>query len=103
MQSTKRNNKSIVLIVSCKAKQNWVVNLLFNTHRKAVSDSGAQRKPDVVTYYNATKGGVVAADERVGTFSVKYKCRRWHVIIFCNIIDSSALNAFVTHTIVNPA
>lgn len=103
MQATNSNGTCNVLIVSYMAKHNRVVNLLSTTHRKAVSNNGARRKPDVVLYYNATKGGVDAADERVGTYSVKYKCRRWHVIIFCNIIDLSALNAFVTHTIVDPA
>lgn len=91
------------LLVSYVAKRNKVVNLLSTNHRKSVCDHATEkRKPDVVLYYNKTKGGVDATDERVGTYSVKFKCRRWHVIVFCNLLDLSALNGFVVHSIFDP-
>ena len=103
MQATNISGRCTTLLVSYVAKRNRAVNLLSTTHRKAVADNGPKHKPDVVAFYNGTKGGVDAADERVGTYSVKFKCRRWHVIFFCNILDLSALNAFVTQALFDPA
>lgn len=103
MQATNNNGTCTTLLVSYVAKKNRVVNLLSTTHRKTVAGNDPKHKPDVIAFYNATKGGVDAADERVGTYSVKFKCRRWHVIFFCNILDLSALNAFVIHTLFDPA
>lgn len=92
-----------VLLVSYMAKKNKVVNILSTLHKKTSLDhSTEKKKPDVVLYYNQTKGGVDAADERVGTYSVKFKCRRWHLVFFCNILDLCALNAFVVHSIFDP-
>jgi hypothetical protein len=103
VQATSCVNECSTLLVSYVAKKNKVVNLFSTTHRKAVIDCASEaRKPDVIKYYNATKGGVDAADERVGTYSVKFKCRRWHVVFFCNVLDLSAFNGFVVHSLINP-
>ena len=91
------------LLVSYMATRSKCVNILSTSHRKAIIDANTEKKkPDVIQYYNATKGGVDAADERVSTYSVKFRCQRWHVIVFCNILDLSALNGFVTHSLFDP-
>ncbi|KAJ8384437.1 hypothetical protein AAFF_G00205700 [Aldrovandia affinis] len=45
--------------------------------------------------YNATKGGVDNLDKVTGTYSTKRMTARWPLVIFFNIIDVSAYNAFV--------
>jgi len=45
--------------------------------------------------YNATKGGVDTADQMLQTYTCKRMTRRWPTAIFYNIIDISALNAFI--------
>ncbi len=103
VQAVNQSNGCSTLLVSYVAKKNKVVNLISTTHRKATIDhSSEKKKPDVVEYYNHTKGGVDAADERIGTYSTKFKCRRWHVVFFTNILDLSAFNGYVIHSIVEP-
>jgi len=45
---------------------------------------------------------VDATDEQLMTYTVKFKSRRWHVIVFCDLLDLSAFNAFVVHTLFDP-
>ena len=36
-------------------------------------------------------------DQMLGYYTVKYKSRRWHVVVFCNILDIACLNAYILH------
>ena len=102
-QATNNDDENCkVLLVSYMAKKNRVVNLMSTTHRKSIAETTEKQKPDVILYYNQTKGGVDAADERLMTYTVKFKTRRWHVVVFCNILDMSAFNGFVVHSLFDP-
>jgi hypothetical protein len=59
-------------------------------------------KPEMITFYNQTKGGVDALDERIATYSTKLTTRRWHAVVFFDMLDISLFNAFVLHKAVNP-
>ena len=90
------------LLLSYKATPRRIVNVISTQHKKSAIQSGRKALPEVIAYYNSTKGGVDAADERVSTYTTKYKSNRWHIAFFCNILDLSALNAFVIHQAFNP-
>ena len=76
------------------------MNILSTAHQCAtIVSQNPKMKTDVLLFYNETKGGVDACDERVGTYTVKFKCKRWHVAYFCNLLDLSAFNAFVIHSL----
>lgn len=80
------------------AKKNKPVLLMSTLHKTTdVSEQTLAKKPHVIEYYNSTKSGVDAADERIGTYTVKYRSCRWHTVVFCNIVDASAFNAYVLH------
>ena len=49
---------------------------------------------DDVESSNKTKGGVDVVDQMIETYSTKFATRRWPVVIFCNIIDMCAINAY---------
>lgn len=49
----------------------------------------------MISYYNKTKVGVDIMDKLVGAYTVRRKTNRWPFTVFCNIIDISAINAFV--------
>ncbi|CAH2009351.1 unnamed protein product [Acanthoscelides obtectus] len=70
-------------------------------HDKAISDR-ADKKPQVILDYNATKGAVDTLDQLIGTYTCKKKTNRWPMVIFYNMIDTSAYNAFVLWTSINP-
>lgn len=91
-----------VQLVSYTAKKNKQVLVISSQHSSTAVDNSSKRKPIAILDYNKTKGGVDVMDQKVGSYSVKYKARRWHVAVFCNILDISCLNAFVIFTGVFP-
>ena len=90
---------ALMLYVAKKSKPVLILSTLHNN--TAVSDTQT-KKPLAILDYNTTKGGVDAADERIGTYSVKYITRRWHAVVFCNIVDCSAFDAFILHQQYDP-
>ena len=54
-----------------------------------------KKLPEVVNFYNMSKGGVDCADQMIETYSSKFATRRWPVVLFCNLLDIAALNAYV--------
>ena len=84
------------MIASYCPKKGKVVTLLSTMHLvKGTESPGPEKKPEVLTYYNATKGGVDTMDQMVRWFTTKRKTRRWPMVIFYNMLDISALNAFI--------
>ena len=85
-------------LVSYKAKCNKIVLLGSTQHMTNDIISQDNKKPAVIHYYNKTKGGVDGLDQRIGAYSVKWKSRRWHIPVFCDLVDISAYNAFILYT-----
>ena len=61
---------------------------------KGTKSPGPEKKPKTITYYNATEGGVDTMNQMVRWFTTKRKTQRWSMVIFYNMLDISALNAF---------
>ena len=76
--------------------------LFYQVSSSNILNESNKRKPETILYYNATKRGVDCVDERVGTYSVKYTSKRWHVPVWCNILDLTCYNAFVLNSDVFP-
>ena len=92
-----------IQLVSYKAKTSKTVLLLSSHHKRPDIADDHKKKPETILFYNSTKGGVDSVDERISTYSVKYRSKRWHVTVFCNILDMACFNAFVLHTSAFPA
>ena len=85
------------MIVSYCSKKGKVVTLLSTVHSGKGTESPApEKKSKVITYYKATKGGVDTMGQMVRLCTSKRKTRRWPLVIFYNIMDISALNAFIS-------
>ena len=54
-------------------------------------------KPNIIKYYNQTKGGVDNMDKLLSKYSTKRRTNRWPLSLFFNIIDVSAVAAFVIY------
>ena len=66
------------MIASYCPKKRKVVTLLSTMHLdKGTESPGPEKKPEVITYYNATKDGVNIMDQMVRWFTTKRKIRRW--------------------------
>lgn len=58
-------------------------------------DTGDKRKPEVVTFYNSTKGGVDTTDQLSSLYSVSRKTRRWPMVVFFCLLNTAGINAQV--------
>jgi hypothetical protein len=63
-------------------------------HSSKMVSTGTKKKPEIVEFYNKTNGGVDVADQMIEAYSTKYATRCWRIVVFCNILDMSALNAY---------
>ena len=82
------------LLVSNVAKRNKCVDQhhFHNSSKSTVDDTMEKKKPDVVLYYKSTKALVPPMSA----------LERWHINVFCNIVDLSAFNGFITHCLFDP-
>ncbi|XP_063222039.1 piggyBac transposable element-derived protein 4-like [Bacillus rossius redtenbacheri] len=81
-----RKNKNVFLISS----------LYFDD---AIDDStGPSKKPDIVTFYNETKGGVDTVDKLCATYNVARNARRWPLVIFFAMLNVAGINAQVIYS-----
>ena len=86
-----------IQIVAYKAKKTKMVIVLSSEHCAPTLSNADNRKPSVIIDYNHRKGGTDRMDQMIASYTTKYKSRRWHVPVFCNILDIACLNAFVLH------
>lgn len=89
-------------IVNYIPKKNKNVILMSTLHNDRAVSTRDDKKPEMILEYNATKGAVDTLDQLVNTYTCKRKTNRWPLIIFYNILDISAYNAFVLWTAINP-
>ncbi|KRY10248.1 PiggyBac transposable element-derived protein 4 [Trichinella patagoniensis] len=63
---------------------------------------GKGSKPDIILHYNITRDGVDNLDKMTSTYYCQRMTARWPLVIFYNIIDVSAYNAYVLWTEKHP-
>ncbi|XP_055356458.1 uncharacterized protein LOC129601623 [Paramacrobiotus metropolitanus] len=85
-------------LVSYVPKKGKAVMLLSSFHHSDATAETAEQKPEIILTYNATKAGVDTVDQLVQYYTVKRITRRWPMSAYYNIIDISAINAFVVYS-----
>lgn len=55
-------------------------------------------KPEIIAYYNRTKGGVDTLDEKCSRFSSSRRTRRWPMAVFFQMLDISVANSHIIYT-----
>lgn len=101
-QSSKFVFTDTTALVSYCPKKGKNVLLMSTLHNNAEISTREDHKPSMILDYNATKGGVDNLDKVTGTYSTKRMTARWPLVIFYNMIDISAYNAFVIFTEIFP-
>ncbi|XP_017479434.1 PREDICTED: uncharacterized protein LOC108368975 [Rhagoletis zephyria] len=71
-------------------------------HDKNIMENHPKKLPEIIGFYNSTKSGVDTIDQLIETYTCKRQTNRWPVAVFSNIVDISALNAYVLWTEINP-
>ncbi|CAL9706202.1 unnamed protein product [Knipowitschia caucasica] len=88
-------------VVSYCPKRNKNVLVMSTMHTDASLSTREDMKPQMILDYNSTKGGVDNLDKVTATYSCQRKTARWPLVIFYNIVDVSAYNAYVLWTAIN--
>ena len=82
-------------MVSYVPKKNKSVVLLSSMHHAKDISNEDHRKPEIILFYNSTKGGVDTVDQMVRYYSCRIKTSRWPLAFFMNCLDIAAVNALV--------
>lgn len=85
-------NKST--LVSYCPKKNKVVFLISSLHNAGKISSDRQ-KPEIILYYNKTKGATDTFDQMCHEYTVARGTRRWPLRFFYGILDQASINAFI--------
>lgn len=54
-------------------------------------------KPEIISFYNLTKGGVDVVDELKSLYSVARKSNRWPLRIFVSMLDIGGINSHIIY------
>lgn len=87
-------NKTTLL--SYVPKKGKAVLLVSSMHHTQSTDPETQ-KPEIIAFYNNTKGGVDALDEKCTVYSTSRRTRRWPLAIFFTLMNISLVNAYVIY------
>ena len=92
------------LIVSYQGHRQKNVFLMSSMHNDAAVDieNVVRRKPEVILFYNQTKGGVDTMDKMALTYTTKRATKRWPMVLFYNLLDISTIAARVIFGLKNP-
>nr|XP_005172805.1 dual specificity protein phosphatase 26 isoform X1 [Danio rerio]XP_005172806.1 dual specificity protein phosphatase 26 isoform X1 [Danio rerio] len=90
-------------LVSYHPRKNKNVLVMSTLHRDDAENSDEQSKPQMILDYNSTRGGVDNFDKLTSTYTCQRKTLHWPMVIFFNMLDVSAYNAFVLWMDLNPS
>ncbi|XP_024086112.1 piggyBac transposable element-derived protein 4-like [Cimex lectularius] len=88
------NGNTLVSYIPKKGKNVILVSSLHETNA-IDQNTREQQKPEVITFYNTTKGGVDTTDQMCATFSVSWNTRCWLMVIFFACLNVAGINSQV--------
>ncbi|XP_047099197.1 piggyBac transposable element-derived protein 4-like [Schistocerca piceifrons] len=62
-------------------------------HDRNIDETHAKKKPDIMKFYNSTKGGVDQMDQKICYYTCKRQTRRWPFALWVNMMDVAAMNS----------
>ncbi|CAK1589639.1 unnamed protein product [Parnassius mnemosyne] len=103
VHSTAFGYKPTETLLSYCPKKDKTVLLLSTMHNEGIIDETSEKKiPEIIIFYNKTKGGVDVVDKLIGTYTVARVCYRWPLRLFFTMLDVGAVNAHIILDTVNP-
>ena len=78
---------------------NKLVLLLSSMHNddKIDESTGDEKKPEMITCYNKTKGGVDVVDKLCASYTSARSTRRWPMVIFYSIFNVVEINSCIIY------
>ncbi|XP_046666739.1 piggyBac transposable element-derived protein 4-like [Homalodisca vitripennis] len=83
-------------MVSFAPKKKKNVILLSNMHQ-GYSMQKDTKLPEIIHFYNSTKGGVDLLDQMSAQYSCSRKTRRWPMCLFYGILNSTCVNSYLIY------
>ena len=89
------NKGSILVSYKSRSKKNVIVLSNMHNNTNMVSKPGKKKLPEVVSFYNATKGVSGLSGLMAHAMTAKRQTKRWTIVIFYNILDMASVGASV--------
>jgi len=86
------------MLVSYNPESNKIVLLLSSYHNIGKIDA-VTGKPEIILFYNNTKGGTKSFDKKCHDFTVARKTCRWSMRFFYGIMDQANVNSFIIYNL----
>ncbi|CAH1991136.1 unnamed protein product [Acanthoscelides obtectus] len=86
-------NKCLLVLYVPKRNKNVLLLSTLHVHGKIDDDTGDAFKPEVITDYNLTKGGVDVVDKIKSEYSTARFNNRWPYTVFCGLLNISTINS----------
>lgn len=83
-------------LLSYIPKKNKAVILISSLHHNEYNDPQTG-KPEIIAFYNETKGGVDSLDQKCSVYSSSRRTRRWPLAIFFRLLDIASVNSYIAH------
>ena len=87
--------KDVTLVSYVPKKSKCVVLLSTMHHDNTIDENSEKKKPEIIQFYNETKGGVDTVDEMSTLYSTARKTNRWPMVVFYCVLNVAAINARV--------
>ncbi|KFM67616.1 PiggyBac transposable element-derived protein 4, partial [Stegodyphus mimosarum] len=85
--------ETTILSYSAKKNKNVVVLSTMHTDDKIEETTMELKKPDIITFYNLTKGAVDVVDEMAAAYTTARISNRWPMVILFSLLNVTAINA----------
>lgn len=82
-------------VTKSSKKKKKIVLLLSSMH--SIGSIGASGKPEVIEFYNSTKGGVDTLDQMCALYSCGRSTQRWPSCIFYGMVNVATINSWIIH------
>uniref|UniRef100_A0A286Y2W0 PiggyBac transposable element-derived protein domain-containing protein n=1 Tax=Cavia porcellus TaxID=10141 RepID=A0A286Y2W0_CAVPO len=88
-----------ITLASYMAKKNKLILLMSTLHYGGNIDreTSTKQKPEMITFYNKTKGGVDVVDELCSNYDVTRNTKRWPMVVFYWILNMCGINSFIVY------
>ncbi|XP_018368816.1 PREDICTED: uncharacterized protein LOC108764906 [Trachymyrmex cornetzi] len=86
-------------LLSYTPKKNKVICLVSSLHRNKGKTDVEIKKPEIVSYYNSTKGGTDTFDFLCKSYSTCRKTKRWTMRLFFGMLDQAVVNSNILYNL----
>ncbi|XP_051158549.1 piggyBac transposable element-derived protein 4-like [Leptopilina boulardi] len=101
VKSTLFGYQQNAVLLSHVPKKNKSVVLVSTVHDTGEIDHSTGEKflPEIISFYNSTKGGVDVVDKLSAKYNVARDTYRWPLVIFFGILNVAGINSFVIYSL----